>query len=151
MSADVLLCAAAVIAWVWLVRVARVEWPLLKRMNDALGIDTAWYVRKLVATRDWLAPVGGLAVVVAAAVPEARAGIAAAALAAATLSMWCVNEKTRRLLLLTAGPPARGPDGWDDPGPDAPTPEPYTPRPHPPAIGQTVDPSGQQLRPAVSG
>jgi hypothetical protein len=151
MSADVLLSAAAVIAWVWMVRVARGEWPVLKRTNDALGITTPRHVLGLVAVRRGLAPVGGLAAVVAAAVPEVRPGIAAGALAVATLSMWCANEKTRRLLMLPTGSTGCGPDGWGGPGPDASSPGPYPLRPRPPAPGQAADPRDQRLRSTVYG
>lgn len=138
MSADVLLCGAAVIAWAWLVRIARAEWPHLKRINDALGITTPWHVRTLVATRRGLAPAGIATGALAAAAPDARAGIAAGALAAAALAMWCANEKTRRLLMRSTGPAARGSGGWDDPGPDAPSAEPRSPRPRPPALGHAA-------------
>ncbi len=150
MSADVLLCGAAVVAWAWLVRVARVEWPHLKRMNDALGISTPRHVLGLVAARRGLAPAGWLAAVAAVAVPDARAGIAAGALAAAALAMWCANEKTRRLLLRSAGPAARGSGGWDGPGPDAPSAEPRSPRPRPPVLSHATT-AGRALPRRKSG
>jgi hypothetical protein len=138
LSAEVLLCGTAVVAWVWLVRVARVEWPHLKRTNDALGLSTPRHVRALVAARRWFVPVGGLAAVAAGIAPEARAGIAAGALAVAAVAMWFANEKTRRLLLRSSAPVVRGPGGWDDPDPDAPSGAPCAPRPRPPALGHAA-------------
>ncbi len=138
LSADVLLCGAAVVAWVWLVRVARVEWPHLKRTNDALGLSTPRYVRALVAARRWFVPVGGLAAVAAVVAPEARPGIAAGALAFAAAAMWCANEKTLRLLLRSPAPLVRGSGGWYDPDPDAPSGAPHSPRPRPPALGRAA-------------
>ncbi|MDY3554392.1 hypothetical protein R5W24_003514 [Gemmata sp. JC717] len=138
MSAEFLLCGCAVIGWVWLVRVAGAEWPSLKRVNDALGASTPWYVRKMVAARRALLPAGVAAAVTAAAVPDARAGIAAGALAVAALAMRCANENTRRILLRSSGSAPRGPGGWDDPGPDAAGAGSRAPRPNPPAPGRAA-------------
>jgi|GEM_PF-4322515 len=138
LSADVLLCGAAVVAWVWLIRGARVEWPHLKRTNDTLGLSTPRHVRALVAARRWFVPVGGLAAVAAVVAPDARPGIAAGALAVAAVAMWGANEKTRRLLLRSSAPVIRGPGGWDDAAPDAPSGAPHSPRPRPPALGRAA-------------
>ncbi|MBN9524358.1 hypothetical protein J0H58_38560 [bacterium] len=120
MPADLILCAAAAVAWVWLVQVAGVL-PVVVYVQQTVGCYTPRLVHRLAFRRGRLVVVGLLGGAAAVAFPEARTAVATGYLALAFWLLWYAQVRAAKLLhprLLEALLP-RGTAG---PDPGAPVP-----------------------------
>lgn len=123
---QVILYAAALWVWVWLVRVVRYDIPAAIYFQQNLGLSTPWPFYLLTQRWRWLAVGGLVAGAASLLVPEIRAGVVVCLLAVAVGLLTYIQQVMARFVaprfvdpILRAMRMPRSGDGPDEPLPAA--------------------------------